>query len=82
MANNDLGTAFTHAAFPPDRKARSLVWNLYVLPAHILRLIAFLDLDAKRIISLRNAWVQVYLSTILWVIAIFVFSFFYIDAKG
>jgi hypothetical protein len=54
MANNDLGTAFTHVAFPPDRKARSLLWHLYVLPAHLLRLIAFLDLDARVVSPARR----------------------------
>ena len=74
--NENLGTSFTHIAFPPDRKKRSIFWHIYILPAHILRLIAFLDLDARRIVSLRNGYVQFYLSTIAWIgLAVIVLMF-------
>lgn len=66
VANHNLGVAISQVAFPPDRKKRSVVWHLYILPAHVLRLMAFLSLDARRIIVLRNAGVQFYLSTLIW----------------
>lgn len=77
VVNHGLGVAISQVAFPPDRKKRSAIWHLYILPAHVLRLMAFLSLDARRIIVLRNAGVQFYLSTILWVASAVAMCFFF-----